>query len=268
MFRITVLTLLTLSCFYGSLRLPAQTELAMERLINQTIPFYDLGFDNLFKLATYTELKGRAGEDGAVLMLEFGNMATLTLYRQNMLLRIGEDRVFHLNKFEHGSAQASEMDRQLRELFDKIPLLNNAKASPAHLACVDKGLAKKNIEPFQKLYIRNILLRYGKYDADREIVTFRSDWLSGSSKKEVVRSGLPLAMNLSETELRGYFLESGATVFVNNVDRKVTFASGEQYGNNISAFKGYAQQLVVRTVHYVSATELGPVSESQWEAVP
>ena len=73
---------------------------------------------------------------------------------------------------------AEGLNEQLDDMFEKIILLGNAGASQEHVKFVDRSLARKNIEPFEKVYLRHILLKYGKFDLENQEVTFHTDWLT------------------------------------------------------------------------------------------
>ena len=55
--------------------------------------------------------------------------------------------------------------------------------------------------------------------------------------------------------MRGYYIRSGGTVYVEDVDRKVSYATGEEYDYNVSAFKLFVQKLFSQTTQYIVRVE-------------
>ncbi len=115
------------------------------------------------------------------------------------------------------------------------------------LAFVDRYLAKKNIEPYDKIFLRHILLKYGRLDSKLERIEFRSEWLSQQSRSfsgtGIRKSPYPMWIKLDKTILRGCYLSSGGAVYVEDVDREVDYATGEEYNYNIAAFKSFLYRL-------------------------
>ena len=242
---------------------PDKDELQWENLINSYIHSYHLSDDNLFKLAAYTELKGRYSADNESLILRFGDLGSITFYQNNCLLKTSYNQVFHLNKGEDGSANVETMNEALERLFENIPLLGNHGADPDQIEFVNEHLARKNIEPFDKLFIRHVLIRYGKYDSKKNQVNFHTDFLPFQSysyrdnpnAELVKRYKTPLSIRLDPSILRGYYLRAGGTVYVENVGRPVAYATSEEYGHNVTAFKVFMQKLFVQSVQYITQSE-------------
>ncbi|MEZ4827875.1 MAG: hypothetical protein R3C61_16550 [Bacteroidia bacterium] len=237
--------------------------ISLEEIINETLSAYPLTTDNRFKLAAYTELKGRYAASVQTLTLNFGGLGFLNFYQKNCLLRTGNNQVFSLNRNSEHVSDSVEMNRRLEEIFEKIILLGNHNADPEKIEFVDTYLAKKNIEPFEKVFLRHIFIRFGRYNAEKRMIMFHTDWLPertfsyrGPDDKELVKRHItPLKMVLSENTIRGYYLENDGTVFVENVDRDVFYATGEEYLFNVAAFKLFAQKLFVQSVQYISKAE-------------
>ena len=242
---------------------PDKDDLQWENLINAYIHSYHLSEDNLFKLAAYTELKGKFFAENGSLSLRFGELGSITFYENNCLLKTSYNQVFHLNKGEEGSVNAKSMNEALERLFENIPLLGNHGADPEQIEFVNAHLARKNIEPFDKLFIRHVLIRYGKYDSEKNLVNFHSDFLpfQSYSYRENPNSDLvkryktPLSIRLDPSILRGYYLRAGGTVYVENVGREVAYATSEQYGHNVTAFKVFMQKLFIESVQYITQSE-------------
>ena len=235
----------------------------LETVINEYVGSYNLTEDNKFRLCAYTELKGRYSRSYQTLLVNFGALGYLSFYEKNCLLRAGNHKVYSLNRNDMNDPGADALNQQLDEMFDKIILLGNVGASQDHVNFVDRSLAKKNIEPFEKVYLRHILLKYGKYDQKNNEVTFHTDWLptktfeyEDPTKDVLVKKHVtPLRIKLNEEVIRGYYINSGGTVYIENVDRDVYFATGEQYDYNVSAFKLFVQKVFVQTIQYISQKE-------------
>lgn len=266
---ITVFLLLSLS-----IPALAQTDELLrpiEALIERTIALYDLSPANRLRLCAYAEMKGRPGEGQELLVLDFGGLGYLTFFEKNLLFRTTGRRVFHLNRFERGTPAALAFNQALAELFDRIMLLGSNLADTLLEAKVDGWLMRKNLEPFEKLYVRHILLFYGAYDPAQDAVLFESRWHLGKPGKSAARSkqvrisAQPLALRLDEQSLRGYFRANGGTVYVENVPERLSYATGERYSASVAAFKAFAQQLFMQSIPYVSQAEdqrLGKLGEA------
>ena len=224
-----------------------------EYLINERVMEYPFRTENLFRLAVYTELKGHYQPASDALSLEFGPLAQLHFFEGHCLLKTSDGQVFSIQRGGGPTVQSESFDASLDRLFDRMPLLNDATANPEVIAHVDDHLARKNLEPFDKLFLRHLLVHYGRYNAELDAVEFHSDWLQndaahGSSFRDL---GAPLKIRLDKRILRGYYLQSGGTVFVEDVPRTVAYATGEEYGENVTAFKVFMEKLLVRSVQYV-----------------
>ena len=257
-----------MACFFLSLALGAPSPAdppayPLESLINRHLSSYALSKENRFRLALYAELKGDYDPGSGAFTLDFGKLGSLAFFDKNALLRFGQApmRAVHLNRFEHGTPEATLLDTALGDILEQITLLRNGDASPELIRFVDEALARKNLEPFSKIYIRHILLQHGTYDLLRDEVTFHSDALPQGG--QVQRPAHPMMIRLSRDVLRGYYLRSGGTVYVENVDRPVRYATGEAYATNVAAFKVFAQQLFVQTVQYVSEAESERLAQSR-----
>lgn len=234
----------------------------LENLINDQITGYALSFDNQFKLAAYTELKGDYSPEFNTLTLDFGSLGQVAFYRNNLLFKTG-NQVYHLNRGENGTVGAAAIDLKLSELFEQILLLGNQDADPRHVYFVDQHLARKNIEPFDKLFLRHILITYGRYVPEQGYVEFHTEWLPGTTysyrdphDSVLVRKPIsPLKIRLDAQILRGYYIRAGGTVYVENVNREVDYATGESYSYNVAAFKLFVQKLFVQSVQYVVQAE-------------
>ena len=248
---------------------PPAYQLQWEEVINKEIHSYDLSEDNLFKLAAYTELKGRYSPSNKTLVLRFGDLGSITFYQNNCLFKAPNHQVFHLNKGEGGSSSSKSMDDALFQLFENIPLLGNHNSNQELVQFVNKHLAKKNIEPFDKLFIRHVLIRYGRFNKQRQEVIFHTDNIPSNTyyTEKDTKDGLvkryktPLSIRLDPHILRGYYLDAGGTVYVEDVDRPVAYATSEQYTHNVTAFKVFMQKLFVQSVQYVTQSETKRLKE-------
>ena len=251
---------------------PSPLELQWEEVINRHIHSYHLSSDNLFKLAAYTELKGRYSPRDQVLRLKFGDLGSLTFYKNNCILKTPGNQVFHLSRGEVSIKEQEIMDMALFHLFENIPLLGNHDSDPEIVEFVDKNLAKKNIEPFDKLFIRHVLIRYGRFNQSKQELIFHTDFLpqnsyydKNSRNAELIRKyKSPLKIRLDAQIIRGYYLDVGGTVYVEDVDRPVAYATSEQYTHNVTAFKVFMQKLMVQSVQYVTQSESQRLRNQQY----
>lgn len=246
---------------------------SLESVINRYVLTYGLSTSTKFKLAAYTELKGRFDQESNAVVLDFGNLGYLSFYERNCLLRLPGNKVYTLNHYETGTANAEAMDQQLHDLFERITMLSDGEADAAKLEFIDRHLAKKNLEPFDKLFIRHILVHYGKFDPMLQEVVFESDRLPvktvavAQQEGRVVRQPvIALKMKLDASILRGWYLSSGGTVYVENVERNVRFATGEEYDYNVAAFKIFSQKLFVQSVQYIAQYEADRLAKLQEHA--
>jgi len=242
-------------------------KLQWEELINHHIHAYGLAEDTEFKLAAYTELRGQYTSTHNQLHLDFGGLGSLTFYEQNCILKTS-GKVFHLNREGYDASQVDFMNKKINEMFEVIPLLGNHGAKQEVVNFVDKHLAKKNIEPFDKLFVRHILIRHGKFDAKKGVIEFHTDDLpqykiyeNGHGEQIIKRYKTPLKIRLDQHMLRGYYIKAGGTVYVEDVDRSVSFATSEEYTHNVTAFKVFVQKLLVQSVQYISHAETARISK-------
>ncbi|MEO1212572.1 MAG: hypothetical protein AAFY45_03545 [Bacteroidota bacterium] len=242
---------------------PSKKNATLEQIIQKFIFPYGLSSDNQFKLAAYAELKGQFSNMDQSLTLNFGDLGYFSFFSKNCLFRSGKG-VYHLNKYDTGSPSIELINKKLSEMFEHIILLGNGNADSDHIDFVDKHLAKKNIEPFDKIFIRHILLKYGEYDPLLGQVNFNTETLpdkifardkDAKNQTWLKKYISPLKIRLDEKILRGYYINSGGTVFVENVDRKVFYATGEQYDDNVTAFKVFIQKLFVQSAQYIVQNE-------------
>ncbi|MEO0585297.1 MAG: hypothetical protein AAF135_23995, partial [Bacteroidota bacterium] len=195
--------------------------------------------------------------------MDFGALGRLTIYQNNCLLRTADNRVFHLDKNNNTSAQVAAINERISELLDHIFLLGNHDADPFLIDFVDTHLARKNIEPFDKIYLRHILIQYGKFDQEHQRVEFHTDWLPeqtfayrSSRDRSVVKKPInPMKIKLDKNILRGYFIWSGGTVYVEDVKRNIVYATGEQYNYNVAAFKLFLQEMFAQSTQYIVREE-------------
>ncbi len=240
----------------------------LETLINERLGVFPFLPDNLFRLAAYAEMKGEYAPQFKSLTLYFGDLGMLNLYERSCLLRTPRG-VWHLEKERNSPAQIEAINTELARTFDQIILLGNQNASPELIAFVDEHLAKKNIEPFDKIFLRHMLVKYGRYEEAYQRVVFHTDWLPDSTyayrspndRQTVNKPINPLMVKLDANIIRGYYIQAGGTVFVEDVNRDVHYATGEEYLFNVSAFKLFTQKLFVQTTHYVVAKEQDRLNE-------
>ncbi|MEM6345113.1 MAG: hypothetical protein AAF927_14575 [Bacteroidota bacterium] len=260
-FTVTLFTLLVLSHHLTLARPSSQ----IEPLINSYLTSYPFSADNLFKLAVYTELKGNFDPHSKSIHVDFGNLGTISFFSKNCLLKTSSNKVFHLMRDgSNGMPEIAAVNDALHNLFENIALLANHNADPNLVSFVDESLARKNIEPFNKIFVRHILINYGKYSATEKRVEFHTDWLPAESSAAILSKGeerlvkqhlTPLRIQLDDHFLRGYYIHSGGTVYVEDVNRTVKYATGEEYDPNVSAFKVFVQKLFVQSAHFIANTE-------------
>ncbi|MEM7370809.1 MAG: hypothetical protein AAF587_19500 [Bacteroidota bacterium] len=251
------LSLFIFSCSFGY----SQEKKTLEEIINKYIYAYQLSPENKFRLAAYAELKATLSADHRAIVIPFGGLGTLTMFPRNCLLRTYDNQIFHLSLSHTSSTKA--FDRKIGDIFESILLMSNDKADPGKIAFVDKHLARKNIEPFEKIYLRHILLRYGKFHPEKKYVELHTDWLperntqyqKPGSLHLVRRQNTPLKIKLDEKILRGYYINAGGTVYVENQKQSRYFATGETYDYNVAAFKLFLQKLFIQSVQYIMKTE-------------
>ena len=234
-------------------------DLFLEQMINNRIQAYPFSPSNLFRLAVYTELKGKYNDVGEELRLSFGSYATISFYPTHCLLKKGSS-AFHLTQGASKSSMSAAMDKVLDEIFEQIMLMSNGNKLPQQIAFVDKWLCQKNIEPFHKIFSRYLLLTFGKFDSKTMQYTFHSKdipesytHLGISGGKKTKRKNYALKLVLDTVALRGYYLQTGGSVFVNDVKRDVMYATGEDFHyNNVTAYKLFIQQLFTSSIHHIA----------------
>lgn len=79
--------------------------------------------------------------------------------------------------------------------------------------------------------------------------------LTKSEEKLIKKYRTPLMIRLDDNFLRGYYIHSGGTVYVEDVNRDVKYATGEEYDPNVSAFKVFVQKLFVQSAQFISQNE-------------
>ncbi len=233
---------------------------SLESFINEQVGAYPFSHDNRFKLSAYAELKGSFSAETEAFELDFAGLGSISFFENHCLLKTAGRQAFVLRRYDLNWVSAGVVNQALHEIFEQIALLGNHSAEQAHIVFVNKWLARKNIEPFDKIYTRHILLRYGRYNRERQCVEFHSEWLSdklsgleGDTAASIVKKHFSrLHIKLDSLGLRGFYLDAGGEVYVNDVARDVNYATGEQYGQNVSAFKLFIQKLFVESVQYVA----------------
>lgn len=265
--KIHAVILLIFSLIASNLSLFSQSQnphiSTLESLINERLDGYPLREDNKFRLASYCELKGQFEHKSDALIIDFGTYGRITFYENNFILRSTEGGVFHMDRGRNSSSQVLAMNESLQHIFDQIMLLSNHEKDPDLVAFIDEHLSLKNIEPFYKIFVRHILIKYGRYNSDLDVVEFKTEWLPDQfydykepGDRQLVRKTIsPLRLKLDKKILRGYYVKAGGTVYIENVKRKVKYASGEEYSPNITAFKVFAQRLFVQTTQYITTAE-------------
>ncbi len=230
----------------------------LEEIINECMDGYPFTDDNRFRLSAYAELKGKFGEGSSILTLDFGSLGTMFFFENNCLLRNAENNVFYLNKDDDNPPLAKALNEGIEFIFEKINLLGNHKASMAQIDFIDAKLAKKNIEPFYKIYIRHILTKYGQYDSTKNQVLFHTDYISDVNKldESVRKNSTPMKIVLEDSYIKGYYLDVGGEVYMYDEEREVFYVSGEDFNyNNVTAFKLFIQKLFAESIQYVAAEE-------------
>jgi hypothetical protein len=234
----------------------AQASASYAQLINERVGPYPLSTDNFFRLAAYTELKGNYDPDSEVLRLPFGAAGYLMFYPAHCLLRTG-NRVYTLDRDDQHPARIEALNEALAALLERIALLSNGPARPEVVAFVDEALRRKNIEPFDKLFLRYLLLHHGQFDPQAQAMSFHSEWLPVDSidwaehGRLTRRPAAPLRVKLTPDLVRGYYVRSGGTVFVEEVETTLAYVTGESYEYHVAAFKLFIQRLLTQHTQYV-----------------
>ena len=248
----------------------------LESLINERLGDYPLSPDNRFRLSSYCELKGQFEHKSNALIIDFGAYGSISFYEKNFILKTPKSGVFHMDRGRNSSHQVLAMNETIESIFEQIMLLSNHESDPDLVAFVDEHLSRKNMEPFYKIFVRHILVKYGRYNAHAHMVEFRTEWLPDQfysylepGDKQLVRKTIsPLRMRLDAHTLRESYIKAGGTVFIENVNRDVPYASGEEYGPNVTAFKVFAQRLFVQTTQYITTAERRRIKEFKQVAPP
>lgn len=232
---------------------------ALEHLVNSHVNAYDFSADNRFKLAAYAELKGRFDESSGGFILSFGNLGTLSFYSRNCLLKTYGNRVYYLDSGAGEAPQVQAFNEALADVFERIDLLGNCGAPAGKVDFVNKWLARKNMEPFDKIFTRHLFLKYGRFDPTGHRIEFYTGWLPADDPEATPHPALvryagnsPLRLLLDSTNLRGYYIRIGGYVYVEDVKRKIAYASGEEYTYNGSAFKLFIQKMMTRSAQYIT----------------
>jgi len=223
----------------------------LENLINEQVNRYALSSSNRFRLAAYLELEGEFSYPGSV-NLNFGQLGSFIFYPDNCLLRTNRARVYHITPRDGLSAQVDALNDALDQIFERIALLSNGDATDDHVRFVDRELGRKNLDSFHKLYVRYLLIHYGKFDARRQRVSLHTDALRADGLIDASSRYEPLMMVLDTNALRGMYHRTGGRVFVEDVDRDVLYATGEEMTPNVGAFKLFLRKFLGRAVSYLS----------------
>lgn len=235
---------------------------SLETLINTCTNEYPFSLNNKLKLSAYAELKGRYINHVQAFSIGFGDLGSLAFYNDNCLLKT-PDGFFFMDKSGNKPVNIRSFNIALNRVFESIALLSDRNAPKDHVAFVNKMLSKKGLEPFDKLFTRHILIHYGRFNRENQQVEFYTKWLNDrqyasrsndkpSKEDLVLKPTTPLRIVLDTVNLRGWYLKVGGYVFVEDVERDVSYASGENYSHNVSAFKLFIQKLFVETTHYVA----------------
>lgn len=235
----------------------------LEDLINRTLVEFPFSHENKLRLAAYAELKGVYSSHHQTLTLDYAGLGSLTIYPRSCVLKTSDRRVYYLGKSRNAQSHVEAFNKRIDELLDRIYLFSNHGASTEKITFVDTYLAKKNIEPYEKIFLRHIFLKYGRYDRKYERIEFHTDWLPAKTylylsaeSKSLVRKPLhPLWIKLDKNILRGYYIRDKGTVYVEDVDRDVFYASGEEYASNISAFKKFLYKMLTQTTQFIIGHE-------------
>jgi len=247
----------------GPLLTIGQPASSLEKLINHYLQAYPFSPENAFRLATYLELKGDYDPEQEVMTVRFGDLGSMNFYESSCLLRAGRYGVYSLDG-EHGRpVEVEAMNQALSALFEQIFLMGNAGLDRGIVRRVDRYLIKKNINPFDKILLHHILVRYGRYDSARDRIELHTDWFpdrdytyrAHGEPTAYRKPKTPLYLKLERGRLRGYYLEAGGTVYAEDVDRAVLYATGEDQSPSTTAFKLFAQRLFTQSTLYLIRSE-------------
>jgi len=251
-----LLSLLTLACLSSfSLTYAAdQQALSFEQMIHHRIYSYAFSTDNLLKLAAYCEMKGEYDLTYDAMHMQFGGLGKIIFYPHHCVLRNYQGGIFHLDQGKPHPSGVEGINHALAALFEKIPLMGNYGAEEEKIQFVDSHIADKNFEPFDKLYLRHLLLKYGQWNETHAWVELRSQWLPEALRKGTEEM-TPLLIRLYPSILRGYYVKIGGTVYVEQRHVDGRYATGESSKPNVTAFKSFLQKLFQQSIHFIKGTE-------------
>ncbi|MEM7656935.1 MAG: hypothetical protein AAF399_12455 [Bacteroidota bacterium] len=194
-----------------------------------------LGLDlsNQLRLQCYAEMLGQVRSDRAELRLGFGSLGSFQLYPTHCLLKTARGQCLTVDRHADRMADQVALNEALSELLEQIDLMGQEAVEVEKREYVDQALAGLSLGAFEKLYVRHLLLQYGRWDRRHQSVWLHSDWLSEQQQA-------PLALQLNQTEARGFFLEHGGQVY-----------AGTQTRANGAAFELFLYQLMSREVRRV-----------------
>lgn len=243
--------------------LSAQSPATLQQLINHYLQVYPFSPENAFRLATYLELKGHYDPAVEAMQVDFEGLGTLTFYERNCLLRTGQRGVYALDLRRRRVAEVEAMNQALGALFERIFLMGNADLDPQRVRFVERNLARKNIGAFDKILLRHLLLRYGRFDSLYQRMELRTEWLPErefsyrefGERAAHRKPKTPLYVKLDQGVLRGFYLRTHGTVYVNDMAPDLLYATGEQRGPNVTAFKAFAQKLFTQHTLYLVQAE-------------
>lgn len=241
----------------------AQPATSVESLINRYLRAYPFTPENTFRLGVYLEMKGQYDEAAHAMTVNFGQLATLTFYPQSCLLRAGRFGIYSLDQQGNRPVDIEAMNQALSAVFEQIFLMGNAGTNRNLVRLVDQYLIRKNLAPFDKILLRHLLTRYGRYDSIYNRVELRTEWFpeaplryrDQAARQAREQDFSPLYLKLDKGVVRGYFLRAGGTVYVEDVEREVLFATGEIQTPSTQAFRTFVQQLFVQTTLYLVRAE-------------
>jgi hypothetical protein len=254
---------LLFSLLIMALHLGAQPLTPTERLINQYLQSYAFTPENAFRLATYLELKGHYHPAHKAMSVDFGGLGSLTFYQHNCLLRAGRHGVYTLDQRGARVAEIKAINEALAALFEQIFLMGSTGLDPKMVRFVERNLARKNLGAFDKILLRHLLVRFGRYDSLYQRIELRTEWLpdleydyrAPGDRAAYQKPKTPLYIKLDRHVLRGFYLRTHGTVYVEDVKRELLYATGEEQAPNVTAFKALAQQLFTQNTLYLVQAE-------------
>ncbi|MCI4670996.1 MAG: hypothetical protein MRZ79_22860 [Bacteroidia bacterium] len=239
-------------------------DLPLERLINDRIYAYPFSSDNLLRLAAYYEMKGIYNAEYDQMEFRFGGLGTVSIFKDRFFIRTRDQKVYHLKPDYPDPELLGLVNDALRDLFEQIPLMGNYGSHPSLIDFVDRNLAGKNLEPFDKVYLRYILLKFGRLDKNGSKVEFHTSWLpridhEAMNKSEnllIRKHKTPLVIYLYPAVIRGYYEKIGGTVFVEEKHKLIgKYAIGHTSQPNVASFKLFIQKLFVQSIRYIADDE-------------